>query len=370
MRDQQLTRGLRAIAILGFFALLSSISRAFSVGWHSVMYLHIGIYLVVLATALLNRRLSFFLKATIITSIAFLLGVAGLIAWGLAAFSMMALFCFCILATMLFGSRAGILASIFCIVTIGIAGACAHAGMLTFKFNAEIYLSSLATWVTAMFAMALSAGIIVVALGTLDQQIVDLIHALERRNNELLETNRLLKNEITEHRRVEEERRKLEDKLELAKKMETLGTLAGGVAHDLNNVLGSIVGYPDLLLIDLPQDSPLREPLEAIKTTGIKAAAIVYDLLTLTRRGVVTTKVVNLNSVVTEYFASLEFKKLKTFHPQVEVEFKQEPGLLNILGSPVQLSKMVMNLVSNAAEAMPNGGKISVSLDFHGNRKG
>jgi signal transduction histidine kinase len=92
--------------------------------------------------------------------------------------------------------------------------------------------------------------------------------------------------DLTRIREAQEEKRKLEIKLQNAQKLESLGTLAGGVAHDLNNILSGIVSYPELLLLDLEPDSPLRGPLQAIKASGDKAAEIVQDLLTLARRGV------------------------------------------------------------------------------------
>jgi CheY-like chemotaxis protein/two-component sensor histidine kinase len=145
--------------------------------------------------------------------------------------------------------------------------------------------------------------------------------------------------------------------------MKTLGTLAGGVAHDLNNILGGLVSYPELLLMDLPKKSPLRKPILTIKKSGEKAATIVQDLLTLARRGVSTMEVANLNDIISEYLKSPEYEKLKIFHPDVRLKTNLEEDLLNILGSPVHLSKTIMNLVSNAAEAMSIGGKISISTE-------
>jgi CheY-like chemotaxis protein len=142
--------------------------------------------------------------------------------------------------------------------------------------------------------------------------------------------------------------------------MEALGTLAGGVAHDLNNILSGIVSYPDLLLMDLPPNSPLKEPLITIKRSGEKATTVVQDLLTLARRGVATSDVVNLNLLITDYLVSNEFAQLQKYHDQVKIKTNLELNLLNIMGSPVHLSKTIMNLVSNAAEAMPEGGKISI----------
>jgi PAS domain S-box-containing protein len=169
--------------------------------------------------------------------------------------------------------------------------------------------------------------------------------------------------DITERRKAEKEKRDLLDSLARSKKMEALGTLAGGVAHDLNNVLSGIVSYPDLLLMDLPRESPLRRPIEVIQESGKKAAAIVQDLLTLARRGVSTLEVVNLNDLVGEYLISPEYQRLRALHPRIEVETRLEPELLNIMGSPVHLSKTLMNLVSNAAEAMSSGGRIIIATE-------
>jgi CheY-like chemotaxis protein len=145
--------------------------------------------------------------------------------------------------------------------------------------------------------------------------------------------------------------------------MEAIGTLAGGVAHDLNNILSGIVSYPELLLLDLPPQSPLTKPILTIQKSGEKAAAIVQDLLTLARRGVAATEVVNLNSIIMEYLLSPEHAKLEMNHPNVQIKRRLDPNLLNILGSPVHLSKTIMNLVSNGAEAMLDGGKMLITSE-------
>jgi two-component system cell cycle sensor histidine kinase/response regulator CckA len=159
------------------------------------------------------------------------------------------------------------------------------------------------------------------------------------------------------------EQKLLKSQLRRAEKMEAIGTLAGGVAHDLNNILSGIVGYPDLLLMQIPDDSPLRTFILNIQDSGKRAAVIVHDLLTLARRGVDITEVVNLKDIILEYLKSPEHKKLKLYHPGVEIETNIESDLLNISGSSVHLSKIVLNLVSNAAEAMPDGGKIFISAE-------
>ena len=165
---------------------------------------------------------------------------------------------------------------------------------------------------------------------------------------------RVLARDVTEQRR-------LETQLQQAQRMEAIGTLAGGVAHDLNNILSGLVSYPELLLIDLAPDSPLSKPILTIKKSGEKAAAIVQDLLTLARRGVAVKEVANLNVIITEYLNSPECSQLRAFHPDVHIETDLDPELLNISGSPLHLAKSIMNLVSNAAEAMPTGGTIRIT---------
>ena len=169
--------------------------------------------------------------------------------------------------------------------------------------------------------------------------------------------------DITERKKAEEGKRNLEEKLQRAQKMESLGLLAGGVAHDLNNILGGLVSYPELLLLQLPEDSPLRKSILTIQKSGEKAAAVVQDLLSLARRGVVVTEVVNLNNVISEYLKSSEHEKIQSYHPGVHIETRLEADILNILGSSTHLSKTVMNLVSNAAEAMTEGGNLIVSTE-------
>ena len=167
--------------------------------------------------------------------------------------------------------------------------------------------------------------------------------------------------DITEMKALEKEKERSEEQLRKVQKMEVIGTLAGGVAHDLNNILSGLVSYPDLLLYQIPNDSPYRNPIEVIKKTGEKAAAIVQDMLTLARRGVVTNDVVNLNQIVKEYLKSPEHDRIMSYHDHVAINVDLGEGLLNILGSPVHLSKTVMNLVSNAAEAIEGEGSITIA---------
>ncbi len=156
------------------------------------------------------------------------------------------------------------------------------------------------------------------------------------------------------------ERKKLEEQLSRAQKMEALGTLAGGVAHDLNNVLGVLVGYSELLKQVLPEKGVAAEYAKNILESSVRATAIIQDLLTMARRGVAVSQVVNLNKLIADSLKTPEFENLLRSHPNVRISNELENDLFNIKGSPVHLIKTIMNLVLNAAESITGEGNVSI----------
>jgi PAS domain S-box-containing protein len=177
------------------------------------------------------------------------------------------------------------------------------------------------------------------------------------------EKNYLFGIDLTERITAEKAKEDLEKQLVRMEKMEALGLLAGGVAHDLNNVLSGIVSYPELLMMDLPNDHRFRKPLELIHSSGLQASAIVNDLLTLARRGVMATEIVNLNNIIMDYLKSPEHYKLLSDYNNVVIETNLNQNLTNIKGSEIHLRTTIMNLVLNAAEAQASGGKIIISTE-------
>ena len=167
--------------------------------------------------------------------------------------------------------------------------------------------------------------------------------------------------DISHLKKLQDEREKMEAQLNRAQKMEAIGTLAGGVAHDLNNVLSGITSYPEMLLWNLDDANPMHKPLITIQKAGEKAAEIVQDLLTLARRGVTTKEVVDLNDIIGDYLNSPEYAKMMSYHNKIAVTSTLDPNLLPLKGSPIHIRKTIMNLVSNAAEAQPDGGEIVIS---------
>ena len=157
------------------------------------------------------------------------------------------------------------------------------------------------------------------------------------------------------------ERHELEEQLRRARSMKAIGLMAGGVAHDLNNILSGIVTYPELILMDLPRESTLRPALETIRRSGLAASEVVSDLLTVARGVAAVKESRQVSDLVQDYLDSPECRQLQTLYPEIELRFQPGADLPAITCSAVHVRKSLMNLVTNAAEAIPGKGEIVIS---------
>jgi two-component system cell cycle sensor histidine kinase/response regulator CckA len=152
------------------------------------------------------------------------------------------------------------------------------------------------------------------------------------------------------------ERRSLQEQVIQAQKMEAVGRLAGGVAHDFNNILTAIGGYTDLLLADLAADDPRRQDVEEIHHAAARAAALTQQLLAFSRRQVMQPKVLDLNVLV----ADIEKLLRRLIGEDVLLASVLEPGLGHVRADPGQLQQVILNLAVNARDAMPAGGRLTI----------
>lgn len=166
--------------------------------------------------------------------------------------------------------------------------------------------------------------------------------------------------DLTLWKKRDAERIVLEEQLRRSQKMESIGLMAGGVAHDLNNILSGLVTYPELLLLNMPEADPLHDPLKAMQKAGERAAEVVADLLTVARGVAMVMRPENLNCIADNYLQSPEFEKLAKSHPSVSFEWELAQDLPAILGSAVHVGKCLMNLVTNGAESIQGEGKVHV----------
>lgn len=190
-----------------------------------------------------------------------------------------------------------------------------------------------------------------------------MLESIETRDKTLVEYQEVLEEQLKELSKQKEEQERLTLQLQRVEKMKAIGTLAGGVAHDLNNILSGIVNYPELLLMEMPEESPYRKPLTAIQESGYRAVAIVQDLLTLARRGAAVLETINLNKLIKSYLASPEGKKVLSEHPLIDVKTDLQEDLFNTKGSSVHLLKTLMNLVTNGIESIQGNGVITIKTE-------
>ena len=152
------------------------------------------------------------------------------------------------------------------------------------------------------------------------------------------------------------ERKQLEQQLWQSQKMDALGSLAGGVAHDFNNVLTAILGYADLVLLDLAPDSPHRKDLEEISRSAQRAGDLTRQLLTFSRRQPIEPRTLNLNEVVADTDKMLR----RLIGQEVELVTVLAPNLGTVRADPGQIHQVLLNLAVNARDAMPDGGILTI----------
>jgi len=166
--------------------------------------------------------------------------------------------------------------------------------------------------------------------------------------------------DITEQKRAEEELKRMERQLRQAQRLEAVGTLAGGVAHDFNNILGAILGYGEMALRDAPPGSRLRRDVESILLAGERGRALVDRILAFSRSGVGERIAVHVEEVVRE---SLDL--ISASRPaNVQIEPRLKAGRAAMMGDPTQVHQVLMNIATNGIQAMSgSGGTLRVSLD-------
>ncbi len=179
---------------------------------------------------------------------------------------------------------------------------------------------------------------------------------VHQRTAELSEANAALKALIAERQTTQDTLRKAQEQLRQAQKIGALGRLAGGVAHDFNNLLSVVLSYTELILADLRPDDPLRAEIKEINTAGRRAADLTRQLLAFSRQQVLQPKVIDLNQIL----AGLERMVHRLLGADIELATLPSSAIGRIQADPGQVEQIVINLVANARDAMPRGGRLAI----------
>lgn len=163
-----------------------------------------------------------------------------------------------------------------------------------------------------------------------------------------------------ERHRTEARRKEYSEQLNRSERMSSLGRLADGAAHDLNNTLGPLLQYPALIRESLPPESPALKLVKAMEEAGQRAAAMVQDLQMIGRGGQAPKRAVILNHVVDHFMKSADFGKLKQANPKMRVDVQLAPAMPALMGVESQLTQLLSNLVAQACESIPTGGIVTV----------
>jgi len=166
--------------------------------------------------------------------------------------------------------------------------------------------------------------------------------------------------DIREQKRTEEEKKKIETQLHHAQKMEAIGQLAGGVAHDFNNIITAITGYAHLLLMKMGKDDPLRHFAEQITASSERAVHVTSGLLAFSRKQSVTPQPVSVNLLLKKVCNFLT----RLLGEDIHMETRSSREELVVMADGSQLEQILMNLSTNARDAMRNGGRLTISTEL------
>jgi signal transduction histidine kinase/ActR/RegA family two-component response regulator len=357
-REGTLRGLLLTLALAGLGAYVPAVVLALEAGQVMVAAVDTLLYAGVLLACFLPR-LAFRMRALGLLAVVYLLGAFLLVKGGPLGSGTLWLFCLPVFAGVLLGTRAAVVS------------VCLNLATLTALFwlhSAELLGGSWAGFpagalplISAHFllldsAAAVSVSVLVsrVEKALAEEQASQATLVEERR--ELVALNSLVSREMQELVAAGVARAALEDQLRQAQKMEAIGRLAGGVAHDFNNLLTAILGHTALALRGVDEPDRLHRRLDEIQRAAQRAAALTQRLLAFSRKQVLQPRVISLNEAVRDMESMLR----RLIGEDIEMVVRLEAGPLTVHADPVQLQQVLMNLVVNARDAMPRGGRLTL----------
>lgn len=343
LRTTLLQLVLRVSAFLGVLVYVPSVYAL----WKQGAFAIVAIDTMALATVfglLVFDRIPFRWRAAVVCLLYYALGVGLLIAVG--SVSQIYLLGFSIVTVLLLGVRVGLGAAVLSSASLLAMGALDLAAPDMALRSVDRDFSH---WALIALNFTLINTLVTLAVGLV---LAAVSKALKRETDGRISLER----ESANRKAAEAERDRSLAQLQQSQKMEAIGQLAGGVAHDFNNLLSVVLGYADLILADMESDDVTRGDVEEIRRAGERAAALTRQLLMFSRQQVIEPKVLDLNDVLSDVDKMLR----RLVGEDVELTTIHGPSLGHIRADPGSVEQVIMNLVVNARDAMPVGGKLTI----------
>lgn len=359
-REKQLDFVFTIFSVFGLIAYIPSAYMAAVEGFWFIVLVDTIVYGSIVGIHF-SKNVSFLFKTAFLIASCYLIGIS-LITFIDADYSINWFFSVPILAAVLLGFEAAVITLAINLLIMILAGYAIQAGVVNWT-NTEDNL--VIGWAILSVNFMLLNIVTAISISIVFEQLKRTLDNLISANISLDQERESLVYEIQQRIAAEAEKDLINKQLQQSQKMEAIGMMAGGVAHDLNNILSGVINYPELMLIKLSKDSEFRKPLEAVIRSGNRAADVVADLLTVAR-GVASTKhSCGLNSIVDEYLESPEASLLRSRYPQITIEKDLDRNIKNIFCSRTHIFKSVMNLVTNSAESIGGEGSILIRTVGH-----
>lgn len=358
LRERILTALLFVCSTVSIPAILVSLVKQIPTGQWTAATMGVFLYLVYPTVFVFRNRLAYQTKAIIGVGAIIVFSTINLALYGIDSVAIWTMLATCVCATVLLGSKAGLKTILICALCIAVVGLLVISGTMEIKYlsrGENAYSAS--WWLLVIFSFIMLGLMVVLSPGVVEHYLVQALHAVGERENELRKTNESLWVEIAERKQAEQEKKVLVDQLSQAQKLEALGKLAGFVAHDFNNILMAIKGYCELLTDDFEPGSSTRDDLDEINMAADRATALTGQLLAFSRKQVISPSIVNLNEIIRKSGKLLG----RLVGEDIKIDYNLEEDLQYIKFDPHQIDQIIINLAVNARDAMPQGGAIQIS---------
>ncbi|TAJ09345.1 MAG: response regulator [Nitrospirae bacterium] len=230
--------------------------------------------------------------------------------------------------------------------------------LLTMGDEVHLFMGLMAVlYGAALWATAWRTHVTIVASLNLRHENRELIAYLTDAKERAERLNTDLTAEIEQRRQTEAALKQSEEQLLQSQKMEAVGKLAGGIAHEFNNILQVIKGYCYFLLPGLAKQEALRRDVEGIEQSADRAASLTNQLLAFSRRQVIMPRVLDFNAIIVEQHRMLD----RLIGESIKLEVELAPDLPRVKADPAQIGQVLLNLVNNARDAMPKGGVVTIA---------